>query len=331
MSKQQGRAPSMEEVKAFRTEYNFDLRVANKNLEINSESIEIRRYYRSIRDKDMTLLKKEVNREIDQDQEDIQDRGTIKVLEKREKISIETRMNIKPEANRGTKNIQDWNRTHQQDNRNRRKDWDDDPNDDWAKRTQMHKDLPGNYSDKVLIWIEDKTPLRFIATPQPKQLVQQTQQIQKVRLQPKWQIPVQIQRQKGRKDAEPNQDEIDEQEILQEMLAILQREKEQYGIPDSKNDQQQIFGEIDNNDSQLPQLAQHQYYQVNQQPVFSQTAKQKIQQLTSNPNAQQKIASLVPKMINTEMNKNNLSSQTKRLEIPILKTSNRWGVQQRQK
>lgn len=55
----------------------------------------------------MTLLKKEVNREIDQDQEDIQDRGTIKVLEKREKISIETRMNIKPEANRGV-----WDEKH---------------------------------------------------------------------------------------------------------------------------------------------------------------------------------------------------------------------------
>ncbi|KAA6402928.1 MAG: hypothetical protein EZS28_001537, partial [Streblomastix strix] len=52
---------------------------------------------------------------------------------------------------------------------------------------------------------------------------------------------------KGRKDQPPNQDDIDEQEIKQERLATLQREKEQYNISDSDNELQQIIEEIDNN------------------------------------------------------------------------------------
>ncbi|KAA6361217.1 MAG: hypothetical protein EZS28_043256 [Streblomastix strix] len=51
-------------------------------------------------DQDTTPLTEEVNRGGDRDQEIIQDRETIKVQEKLEWISIEIRMDTKPEANR---------------------------------------------------------------------------------------------------------------------------------------------------------------------------------------------------------------------------------------
>ncbi|KAA6401184.1 MAG: hypothetical protein EZS28_003290 [Streblomastix strix] len=117
--------------------------------------------------------------------------------------------------------------------------WYDNSNDEWTKRTQMQKDPPENHSDRDSNWTEDEVPQNQITAPQPKQSVKQTQRIQHVQIQPKQQAPVQIPRQRGTKDAPSNQDDIDEQEILQVKLAALQKDKEQYGISDSENDQQQ--------------------------------------------------------------------------------------------
>ncbi|KAA6379880.1 MAG: hypothetical protein EZS28_024594 [Streblomastix strix] len=46
------------------------------------------------------------------------------------------------------KNPLNWNRTHQYDIKNRGKSWDDNPNDERTKRTQMQKDLLENHSDR---------------------------------------------------------------------------------------------------------------------------------------------------------------------------------------
>ncbi|KAA6367866.1 MAG: hypothetical protein EZS28_036607, partial [Streblomastix strix] len=76
-----------------------------------------------------------------------------------EQTSTESRMDMKPEANRENfskiKNPLNWNRTLKYDNRNRGESWGDDPNDKWTKRTQMQKDPPENHSDKDSIWTED--------------------------------------------------------------------------------------------------------------------------------------------------------------------------------
>ncbi|KAA6403685.1 MAG: hypothetical protein EZS28_000798 [Streblomastix strix] len=125
-----------------------------------------------------------------------------------------------------------WNRTHQYDKRNGGEGWDDKPNDKWIKLTQMQKDTSENHCDKDSIWTEDEAPQNQIITPQPKLLVHYTQRIQQVQVQPKQQALAQVPRQRGRKDQPPNQDDIDEQEILQEWIVALQKLKEQYGISD---------------------------------------------------------------------------------------------------
>ncbi|KAA6359193.1 MAG: hypothetical protein EZS28_045280 [Streblomastix strix] len=136
---------------------------------------------------------------------------------------------------------------------------DDNPKDKWTKRTQMQKDQPENHSDRDSTWTEDEVPQNQITTSQPKQPVQQTQRIQQVQVQPKLQALVHLPRYRGRRDAPQNQDDIDEQELLQEKFADLQKEIEQYDISDSENDWQQVIREIDNSNSQTSK--QEQQYQ----------------------------------------------------------------------
>ncbi|KAA6360641.1 MAG: hypothetical protein EZS28_043833 [Streblomastix strix] len=90
-SKQQGQIPSMNDIRAFWREHNFDLRVA--------QDTKIGPYHPIVRSQDMTLLTEEVNQENDQDQGVIQDQETIKVREKLELMSIGAKMNLKPETN----------------------------------------------------------------------------------------------------------------------------------------------------------------------------------------------------------------------------------------
>ncbi|KAA6360071.1 MAG: hypothetical protein EZS28_044402, partial [Streblomastix strix] len=143
-----------------------------------------------------------------------------------------------------TKNTISWNRTHQYDDKNREEGQDDNPNDDWTKRTQMQKDQPDNHSDRESTWTENEVPQHQVTTPLPKQPVRQAQRVQQIQVQPKQQAPAQVPKKKERKDQPPNQDYIDEKEIIQEKLAALQRKKEQYNISDSENESQQVVGEI---------------------------------------------------------------------------------------
>ncbi|KAA6359815.1 MAG: hypothetical protein EZS28_044658, partial [Streblomastix strix] len=99
-SKQQGQTRSMDDIRAFWRKHNFDLRVTCRNLEIDSADIEIGLCHRITRDQDMTLLTEEVIRESGQDQEVIRDRETVKIQEQLEWISIEIRMDLRPEAKR---------------------------------------------------------------------------------------------------------------------------------------------------------------------------------------------------------------------------------------
>ncbi|KAA6392914.1 MAG: hypothetical protein EZS28_011562 [Streblomastix strix] len=320
---QQDLAHSMDEVRTFRKEYNFDLRVAcvrkeydsendsetlqpakqqYKNLEFDSEDIEIDPYHHAIRDLDTTPVTEEVNRENDQDQEVIRDRETTKVQERLEWTSIEIRTDMKPGANREveyeelleagtritnekktnllgqrstTRNPLNWNRTHQYNYRNRGESWGDDLKDGSNKRIQMEKDLPENSNDRDSSWTEDDVPQHQIAASQPKQPAPPIQRIQQIHVQPKQQTTVQIPRQRCRKDAALKQDDIDQQEILQDKLAATQKEKEQY--------------------------------------------------------VQQKIVSPVSMMISTGMNKDKQSSLTQLREIPTQKTTHRGGDKQIQK
>ncbi|KAA6367850.1 MAG: hypothetical protein EZS28_036624 [Streblomastix strix] len=129
------------------------------------------------------------------------------------------------------KNPINWNRTHQYDERSRDEDQDDNPNDDWKKLSQMQNDLTEKHSDRDSTWTEDKVPQHNIATPQPKKPAQQTQRVQQIQVQPKQQAPAQVPKKKGRRNQPSNQDDIDEQEIIQEKLAALSKEKEQYISP----------------------------------------------------------------------------------------------------
>ncbi|KAA6368598.1 MAG: hypothetical protein EZS28_035876 [Streblomastix strix] len=84
-SKQQGKTPSMDDVRAFWRQHNFELRVTcvrqeydsenvsetlqppkkqrDRNLEIDSADLEIGHYHSATKDQDMILLTEEVNRE----------------------------------------------------------------------------------------------------------------------------------------------------------------------------------------------------------------------------------------------------------------------------
>ncbi|KAA6399075.1 MAG: hypothetical protein EZS28_005398 [Streblomastix strix] len=97
---------------------------------------------------------------------------------------------------------------------------------------------PENHSYRDSTWTEDEILYQNITAPQPKQPATPTQRIQLVQIQPKQQTTVQIPRYRGRKDVLPKKDNIDEQEILQEKLAALQKEKEQYDSFTSAKDVQ---------------------------------------------------------------------------------------------
>ncbi|KAA6369844.1 MAG: hypothetical protein EZS28_034628 [Streblomastix strix] len=228
-----------------------------------------------------------------------------------------------------TRNPINWNRTYQEGNWNRGEGWDDNPNDDWTKRIQMLKDQMENHSDRDSTWTEDEVTQNHVVTSQPKQLAQQTQKVQQIQVQPKQQAPAQQPKKKGKKDKPPNQDDIDEQEVIRERLATFQKEKEQYGISDSENEWQQVIGEIDNNNSLTPKQAQQQLQQIIQQSIFSETAKQ--QQQTTSSKTQQRIVSPLPRKINTGMIRDKPSSQTQRPVTPTLKPTHRSGVKQRKK
>ncbi|KAA6390251.1 MAG: hypothetical protein EZS28_014217 [Streblomastix strix] len=108
--------------------------------------------------------------------------------------------------------------TYQYDDRKREEGLDDNLNDDWTKRSQMQKDPPDNHIDPDSTWAEDEFSQHYVATPQPKQPVQQTQKIQQILVQPKQQAPAQVPKKKGRKGQPPSQDDIDKYEIIQENL-----------------------------------------------------------------------------------------------------------------
>ncbi|KAA6399250.1 MAG: hypothetical protein EZS28_005224 [Streblomastix strix] len=95
-----------------------------------------------------------------------------------------------------TKNPINWNRTHQYDNKNRGKGWDDNPNNEWIKRTQLQQDPLENHSDRNSSWTENEVLQNQITTPQPKLHIQQTQRIQQKQVQSKQQTPIQIPRQR---------------------------------------------------------------------------------------------------------------------------------------
>ncbi|KAA6360251.1 MAG: hypothetical protein EZS28_044222, partial [Streblomastix strix] len=71
----------------------------DKNLQVDSEDIEIGPYHPTTRDQDITILIEEVNQENDQDQGVIEDRETIKAQEKPEWMSIRIIMDLKLEVN----------------------------------------------------------------------------------------------------------------------------------------------------------------------------------------------------------------------------------------
>ncbi|KAA6358847.1 MAG: hypothetical protein EZS28_045626, partial [Streblomastix strix] len=96
-----------------------------------------------------------------------------------------------------TNNPLKWNRTHQYDNRDRGEGWDDDPNDEWTNRTQMQKDATENHKDRDSTKTEDEASQHQVTASQPEQLVQPTQRIQQVQVQPKQQTTVQNLRQRG--------------------------------------------------------------------------------------------------------------------------------------
>ncbi|KAA6322172.1 MAG: hypothetical protein EZS28_054466, partial [Streblomastix strix] len=172
----------------------------DRNLEIALEDIEIDPYHLATKDQDMTPLIEEVNREIDQDLEVIQNREIIKVQEKLKWISIEIRIYLKPETGQEIDAVERIEEeANEYDNRNREEGQDDNPNDEWTKRTQMQKDPPENHNDRYLTWTKDIAPQHLVATPQPKQPVQQTQRVKQVQVQPKQQAPAQIPIQRGRK------------------------------------------------------------------------------------------------------------------------------------
>ncbi|KAA6335252.1 MAG: hypothetical protein EZS28_052986, partial [Streblomastix strix] len=92
----------------------------------------------------------------------------------------------------------------------------------------MQKDPPDNHSDRDSTQIEYEVPFHHVATPQPKQPVQQTQRVQQIQVQPKQQVPAQVPKKKRITNQPQSKDDTDEQEIIKEKLAAFQKEKEQY-------------------------------------------------------------------------------------------------------
>ncbi|KAA6359819.1 MAG: hypothetical protein EZS28_044654 [Streblomastix strix] len=170
----------------------------------------------------MTRPTEEVNQEKDQDQDQgvTQDRETTKVQEKLEQISIETIMDLSSEANReievGERLVVEIRTLKEEDYATK------------IDTSYIKRDIERQKKEQV--------PQYSVAAPQPKQPAQYTQRVQQIQVEPKVQTPVQEPRQRSRKDAPPNQYDIDEQEILHEKLAALQIEKEQNVISQSEID-----------------------------------------------------------------------------------------------
>ncbi|KAA6369760.1 MAG: hypothetical protein EZS28_034714 [Streblomastix strix] len=134
---------------------------------------------------------------------------------------------------------------------------------------------------------------------------------------------------KGRIDQPPNQDDIDEQEIIQERLAIQQNEKDELGISDSDVQLQKLIGAIDNKNSLSPRAAQKQLQEIILQSVSNQTTKQ--QQQTIGSKIYQRIISPAPKMINIGMIKDKSVIQSQLSVTPTQKSQHRSGIRQRLK
>ncbi|KAA6399183.1 MAG: hypothetical protein EZS28_005290 [Streblomastix strix] len=96
----------------------------------------------------MILLTEAANQEKDRDQEVIQG-----LENTRDRYREPQKQNpYTKQAFNKTKNLLNWNSTHQYEEEG----WDDNPNDEWTKRTQMQKDQPDNHNDKDSIWTEDE-------------------------------------------------------------------------------------------------------------------------------------------------------------------------------
>ncbi|KAA6380050.1 MAG: hypothetical protein EZS28_024424 [Streblomastix strix] len=335
----------------------------DRNLEIDSEDIEIGPYHSTSRDQDMTLLTEEANQEKDQVQEVIQDLENTRVQEKLEWMSIGIRMDLKLETNQeaeAEEHIEEGNIVIKEGDRTigieiyrirrdieKHRSITHTQNGSLArlriqqtgtghtnmmikieekagmitqmmigqnKRTQMQKDQINNHSDRDSTWTEDEIPQ-----------LQNTIDISTTKVT----SPSPGIKKKGRIDQPPNQDDIDEQEIMQEKLAALQKEKEQYNISDSDNDRQKVIGEIDNNNNLTPKQAQKQLQEMIQQSIFSKIARQ--QQQTARAKAQKRIVSPLPRMINTGMNKDKSNSQ---IQVPASPTQiqiHRSEIEQRKK
>ncbi|KAA6375045.1 MAG: hypothetical protein EZS28_029429 [Streblomastix strix] len=264
-TKQQGQTQSMDEFRAFWREYNFDLSVAcvrrDYDLEDDSEILQpTKTTRREFRNKFGRNRNRSLSPHNKRSRYDSNDRGLrikrkirIKKLFKVQR-TLEFKINCRQrlqwirdqdryreaqkynpytkQAFNKTKNPINWNKTHQYEG----ECWDDNPNDDWTKRTQMQKDPPDNHSDKDSTWSEDEAPQHHATPPQPKQPIQQTQRVQQIQVQPKQQAPALVPKKKGRKEQSPNQDDIDVLEIIQERLAALQKENKDLSIPDSDSD-----------------------------------------------------------------------------------------------
>ncbi|KAA6355660.1 MAG: hypothetical protein EZS28_048813, partial [Streblomastix strix] len=225
-----------------------------------------------------------------------------------------------------TKNPINWNRTHQFEDKNREEGWDDNPNDDWTKRTQMQKDPPDNRSDRDSTWTEDEALQHQVTTPQSKRPAQQTQKVQQIQIQPKQQAPTQIPKQRIRISSQPNQDDIEEREVIQERLAALQKEKENLGVSDSDTEWQQLIRAIDSNNDLTPRSSQKQLQDMTLQAISDQTEKQTI-----GSKIQQRIISPLPRMISTGMNKDKPTVQSQLSVTPIQKSQHRAGLRQKLK
>ncbi|KAA6398397.1 MAG: hypothetical protein EZS28_006081 [Streblomastix strix] len=200
-----------------------------------------------------------------------------------------------------TKNPINWNRSHQYEGES----WDDNPNDEWTKRTQMQKDPPDNHNDKDSTWTEDDAPQHHVTSPHPKYPAKHTQRVQQIQVQPKQQSPALVQKKKGRRDQPPSQDDIDELEIIQERLAALQKEREDLSISDSDSDWQQLIGAMDNNNNLAPRSLRI--------------------------NCKKWIDSPLLWMINTGTNKDEPVNQSQLSVTPTQKPQHRAGIKQRQK
>ncbi|KAA6400243.1 MAG: hypothetical protein EZS28_004222, partial [Streblomastix strix] len=134
---------------------------------------------------------------------------------------------------------------------------------------------------------------------------------------------------KGRRDQLPNQYDIDEEEIIKERLAALQKKKEDLNIHDSDNDWQQLIGAIDNNNNLTPWSAQKQLQEMLPESILNQTTKQ--QQQATGSKTQQRIISPLPRMISTGMNKDKPTIQSQLSVTPIQKPQHRSRMRQRLK